>query len=216
MAHASGGAQRQTQNSQTSVDANTAGQMGSIWNAGVASGNAGPSGLLTDAAGYNSGLMSQGATGAAALGGDAAATQKLMDPYQQQVMDANDKAYQKTQAQSVNQTNDLATKAGAFGGSRHGVAEGVALGNNAAAHDAQNAGLLYGGYNDAMGRASTLAQMGGAAGAMNSQLGMQGVGSPEQWRLQQMKAGFMGPTGQTSSGAQAGVQGSAGFSLFGG
>lgn len=209
----SAGGQRQTQNSQTSVDAQTNARMGQLWNAGVQSGNAGPSPLLNGASDFNSGLMGAGATGAAALGGDAAATQKLMNPYQQQVIDQNNAQYGKTLAQTSNHTNDMATKAGAFGGSRHGVAEGVALGNAAAAHDQQNAGLLYQGYGDTMNRASQAAGMGFAGAQANSQLGFAGVGSPEQWRLQQMKQGFMGPTGTQSSGASAETQANAGFKI---
>lgn len=216
MAHASGGAQRQTQNSQTSVNAQTNARMGDIWNAGVAAGNAGPSPLLTGASDYNTGLMQAGQQGAAALSGDAGATSALMNPYQQQVIDQNNAQFAKTQQQSINSTNDAATKAGAFGGSRHGVAEGVALGNNAAAHDAANAGLLYQGYNGAMDRASQLAGMGFAGAGANSQLGFQGVGSPDLYRLNMMKQGFMGPTGQQSSGSAAGTHASTGFNLFGG
>lgn len=216
MAKVGGSGQRQTQNSQTSVDSTTAGRMGSIWNAGVGAGNAGPGPLINGASGYNSGLMQAGATGAAALGGDAAATQALMNPYQSQVIDANNTQFAKTQAQSINATDDAATKAGAFGGSRHGVAEGVALGNNAMAHDAQNANLLQSGYNDTMNRAGQAAQMGFAGAGANSQLGFAGVGNPDLWRLQMMRQGFVGPTGQQSSGASAGTQAQAGFSLFGG
>lgn len=202
----------QHQNSQTQLDQDTKNRMGSIWDAGVASGNAGPSPLLNGASGYNSGMMQAGQTGTAALAGDADATKQLMNPYQQQVIDANNAGYAKTQAQTVNQTNDLATKAGAFGGSRHGVAEGVALGNNAMAHDAQNAGLLYQGFGDTMQRAGQLAAGGFAGAQANSQLGFAGVGSPAQWKLQQMRAGFTGPTGQSSSGNNYGAE--AKFGLF--
>lgn len=204
---------RTTQNSQTSVDAQTDARMGQIWNAGVGAGNAGPSPLVTGAAGYNTGLMNAGATGAAALGGDAGATQTLMNPYQKQVIDANNANFQKTQAQSINSTNDAATKAGAFGGSRHGVAEGVALGNNAMAHDSQNAGLLYQGYGDTMNRASQAAQLGYAGAGANSQLGFAGVGSPDLYALNMMKQGFIGPSGSQSSGATAQTQAGSSFSI---
>ena len=70
---ASTSGQRQTQNSQTSVDAQTNARMGQIYDAGNAAGNAGPGPLLTGASDFNTGLMTAGATGAAALGGDAAA-----------------------------------------------------------------------------------------------------------------------------------------------
>jgi hypothetical protein len=212
---ASTSGQRQTQNSQTSVDAQTNARMGQIYDAGNAAGNAGPGPLLTGASDFNTGLMTAGATGAAALGGDAAATQRLMNPYQQQVIDANNAAYQKTQAQTVNQTNDLATRAGAFGGSRHGVAEGVALGNNAMAHDAQTAGLLYQGYGDTMNRASQAANLGYMGAGANSQLGFAGVGDPNLYRLNMLKAGYLGPTGTQSSGAQAQTQIQGGFKIPG-
>lgn len=201
-------------NSQSQVDQDTKNRMGGIWDAGAQAGANGPGPVLTGAAGYNTGVMGAGATGAAALGGDPNATARLMNPYQQQVMDANNAAWGKMNAQTVNQENDLATKAGAFGGSRHGVAEGVALGNNAMAQGAQNAGLLSSGYQNAMGQAATAAGMGLNASGQNAQLGYAGVGNQALWNTNMLKNGFMGPTGQSSSGNNYGGSLSGTFGLF--
>lgn len=206
---ASASGSRQTQNSQTSVDARTDARMRDIWNAGVAAGNAGPSPLLSGASDYNTGLMGAGQAGIAALAGDPAAAAQFMNPYQQNVIDANNAQWQRVNAQTVNRVNDLATRANAFGGSRHGVAEGVALADNAMAQQAQNAGLLYSGYTNAMDRAAQLANLGFAGAGANSQLGFAGVGSPDLYRLLMLRQGFLGPTGTQSSGATA--QTEAGF-----
>jgi hypothetical protein len=69
-----------------------------------------------------------GRLGAQAMGGDANATQQLMNPYQQQVLDGVGRDFDKLRSQAHTQSNQAATAAGAFGGSRHGVMEGARLG----------------------------------------------------------------------------------------
>jgi hypothetical protein len=121
----------------------------------------------------------------------------MMNPYQSQVIDANNKNWQKINANTVNQTNDAATAAGAFGGSRHGVAEGVALSENNDKQAAQDAGLMQTGFESTMNRAGQAANLGfGAAGQAAQQM------SPEERRLALQKQAFLGPQGQQSSGAQ--------------
>lgn len=67
--------------------------------------------------------------------------QPLMNPYDQRVIDAKNANWQKTNLQTMNQVNDAATRAGAFGGSHHGVAEGVPLASNNQAQATQAARL---------------------------------------------------------------------------
>jgi len=204
-------AQKTTQNSNTNIDTLSAGRTQNIWDAAQGAAGAGPSPLVTGAAGYNDQMMRGGNLGFSAYTGNPQAAQQFMDPYQQQVIDANNAGWQKTNAQTQNQVNDRATAAGAFGGSRHGVMAGVAQSNNNMAQQQQTAGLLSQGFQGAMDRAGNAAQMGFQAGGANAGLGMQGVGSPEQWRMQMLKQGYLGPQGQQSSGAQTTFGGNLGF-----
>jgi hypothetical protein len=193
---------KQTENSQTGVDPTTMAWMKQMWDAAQGAGAAGPSSLTTDAAGYNSGLMGAGQKGLAALSGDAGAAAGLMNPYQSQVVDAANQQWDRTNQQTTLNANDAATRAGAFGGARHGIMEGTAIGQNNMNRNSQIGGLLSSGYDQTMNRAGTLAGMGFAGAGANANLGMGGVGSPQQWLLQMLKQGFAGPTGTTSSGAK--------------
>jgi hypothetical protein len=206
MAHAKGNTdvnvQKTTQNQNSSWDNTSQARAGSIWDAATQAGNAGPGAPITGASDYYTGVEKAGATGAAALGGDQHAIDTLMNPYQKNVIDATNAQYDKSGQQVVNQTNDLATRANAFGGSRHGVAEGTAIGDNEMHRNATIAGLNQTGYNQTLDRAAQTAQLGTAAAGANANLGFSGVGNPALWRLQTQKQGWLGPQGQQSSGAQ--------------
>lgn len=194
-----GGSHQSTSEKNSSgVDQYTQGQLHGINDAFAQSGRDGPSPLLNDAARYGTTAQTAGNLGFGALSGDPAAAAKLMNPYQQQVIDANNAAWQKTNLQTSNQVNDAATRTGAFGGSRHGVAEGVALANNNQAQAQQTAQLLQGGYRDAINQAGQLAGFGFQGAGMNSNLGFGGVGSPSQWYAQQLRQGYIQPTGTFS------------------
>lgn len=151
-----------------------------------------------EAGDFYSGLLgNQAQTGIRALGGDASAVQGLMNPYQQQVLDANNAAWQKVNTQGTNSLNAAATRAGAFGGSRHGVAQGVMQANNNMAQMQQTAGLLSQGFEGAMGRAGQLAGLGMGAAGQNAQLGMtardvQMQTRPDLWRLAMLQQGMGG------------------------
>jgi len=212
-AGASGNVQKTTQNSNSSIDNTSQMRTGAIWNAATGAANAGPGAPITQASDAYSGMVKGGNLGFSALTGDPTAAKTFMNPYQQQVIDANDAGWDKINAQTVNRTNDLATKASAFGGSRHGVAEGTALSTNAAEQAKQDAALLSAGFDSSMNRAGTAAQMGFNAAGQNAALGFQGVGSPDLWRLQQLKAGYLGPQGQQSSGAQTTFGGKTEFGI---
>src|SRR6478672_7619515 len=74
---------KKTENQNYSVDTQTRNWMQAVQNAATNAGMEGPSPLLSGAAQYGTGLQNAGATGAAALGGDQAAINHLMNPYQQ-------------------------------------------------------------------------------------------------------------------------------------
>lgn len=209
----SAGGQRSTSANTQSLDQTTQNYLKQIMQAAQAAGAAGPSPLTTDAADYNTATMGAGRTGLAALSGDQGAISAMMNPYQSNVIDAMRQQGAVTDANTVNSLNDAATRAGAFGGTRQGVATGVALGENARNMNSNIAGLLQSGFNDTMGRAGALAGMGFQGAGANANLGMGGVGSPQQWLLQQLKSGFIMPTGSqgNQSGSTIGTQ--AGFSI---
>src|SRR5690606_27342516 len=91
-------------------------------------------------------------------------------------------------------TQQAATQAGAFGGSRHGVAEGVRLGELDRAQASQIAGLLHSGYQQALGQGVAFAEH-------QRQLQQQQLQEP--LFRQQLALGFqnmgMGPVGTTTT-----------------
>jgi len=93
-----------------------------------------------------------GGVGLSALGGDANALQQLMGGYGSQL----DPYWNQLRQQTLGTIGDQATQAGAFGGSRQGVAEGAALGQIAQGQ----AGQRYGEVQNALGRAGQLANLG--------------------------------------------------------
>ena len=205
--------QRQTYNQNQAVDTNTRGQLGDINSAFQAAGQAGPSPLATGAGTYNQGQMDAGNVGLSALSGNQAALGQLMNPYTQGVIGTNNNLWQQINQQTQNQVGQNATQAGAFGGSRQGVATGVALAQNNLQQANQNANLLNNQYGQAINQAQGLAGLGFAGSQANAGLGLAGVGDPSQWYAQMLKQGFIMPTGSTSGGASAGTGTSAGFKL---
>jgi len=198
--------ERQTQSydNTTNIDTQTQAYQQAIRNAAEQAGNAGPSPLVTGAAGYNTGLQTAGNVGLGALSGDPRMASQLMNPYQQQVIDANNAQWGHVNQQTQNQINDRATRAGAFGGSRQGVATGTALAQNNQEQMGQTAGLLQGGYSDAMNRANQLATLGYAGAGQNANLGLGGVGNAQQWLMNMLNQGYKGPMGQTTYGKSQG------------
>jgi hypothetical protein len=120
---------------------------------------------------YFGNMQNLGMGGMQALAGDPRATQNLMNPYEQQVMSAMDPMFAKARAGAMNTIGDQATRARAFGGSRQGVAQGVALGNIANQQAQTMANLRYQGFGDAMGRAGQLANLGMGAAQAGGQMG---------------------------------------------
>lgn len=146
---------------------------------------------------FYGGMLPGANLGFGALSGDAAATQQLMNPFMGQVMDRMKSEFGNLNAMTTKGMDDAATKAGAFGGSRHGIATGTALARNAETAQNQMAATLHGGFNDAMGRAGQLVNFG-----MGGAQGMAGL-DPNTMRFQAMQAAGQGmPWGGTTSMTQ--------------
>lgn len=195
----------QTRTGATGFDAQTQAMIDQIMRTtnAAAAGGAPPS--VTGAQDFYGGATAAGATGLKALGGDTTAMQGLMSPYQQQVIDAANAQWDKTDKGTLRDVNDAATAARAFGGSRAAVTQGAALATNTLNRNSQVANLLQSGYADATNRAAQLAQFGfGGAGA-GANLGML-AGNPDLWRLSVLKQGFSGlPYGTTSTQGYTGT-----------
>lgn len=121
------------------------------------------------------------------LSGVPGAGQQFMNPYQQQVIDRMNEQFAFQDARTTREINDQATRAGAFGGSRQGVAQGVALAENARNQGMQVASLLNQGFEGATGRAQVGANLGMTAG------------SPDLWRMNVLRQGLEGMPYRTTS-----------------
>lgn len=146
---------------------------------------------------FLSGGARQGAIGNRALGGDPSAIATLMNPFLNDVVGAAKNDFADLNQLTMRQVNDAATKAGAFGGSRHGIATGTALAENARSAQGVLAGLRQGGFNDAMGRAGMLSNLG-----LSSAQGMHAIGDymrnanehndPNRRRMDILREGIQG------------------------
>jgi hypothetical protein len=136
---------------------------GAASNAGRAPG-AGPSSMSTGAADFFKTAQNAGNLGFGALSGDPTAVNQLMNPFTGGVLEQIKSQFGDLSGMARRGTNEAATRAGAFGGSRHGVAQGVAQGEVQKHTQGQIASLLQGEYTGAMDRANSLANfgMGGA------------------------------------------------------
>ena len=186
--------------------ATTRGRVKQVWDAAEGAAGSIPQPIL-QAQGTFGGAQTAGQTGLDAITGNRAAQDQFMNPYQNQVMDQMTKQFGVQNQMTEQQMNDAATRSGAFGGSRHGVATGVALGENARNQAMQTAGLLNQGFEGAMGRAGQVAGMGMQGAQMGANLGMT-AGSPDLWRMNVLKQGMEGQPYQTygkQSGYGAGM-----------
>jgi hypothetical protein len=152
-----------------------------------------------------SGLLSPWANlGPASAQGVAQNAQSMMSPYAQAVIAPTMQLGQQALAQNLQQIGAGANQAGAFGGSRQGVQEGVAQAQAALNEQNVLGNMLNSGYNTALGQAgnlantqqqlsqgsaSTLGQMYGNAGSAMAGYGQQdisnalqaGQGIPQQY-----------------------------------
>lgn len=107
--------------------------------------------------------------GGAAMAGDPAAFGQFMNPYMSNVVGAVGQQYDQLRNQATLESNDAATRAGAFGGSRHAVTQGARLGELDQGQAQTTAGLMQQGFNDAQQRALQAANFG--MGALGQQFG---------------------------------------------
>lgn len=157
----------------------------------------GAAGAIRDFQNYTPGTL---------LSGDINAYQ---NPYQQNVINGIQGDYDRIRQQTSNQVNDAATAAHAFGGSRHGVAEGIALANTNRDEASQLAGLRSAGYTDAANRLSAdqarqdayqTQRLGTAGDLMN--LGLSGGGYLRNVQQQGLDANYDNFLRQQGYGAQ--------------
>lgn len=137
---------------------------------------------------------SQAYTGA--LAGTAASAaapnvQQFMNPYTQEVINRTRGDIATAQQQAMNQLGAQAQQAGAFGGSRHGVAE--ALTNQGFIDQLANtsAQLRQQGYGQALGAAQNLQQQRLAAAGQLGSLAQQGLGMGMNISQQQAQQGAL-------------------------
>jgi hypothetical protein len=105
-----------------------------------------------------------GAAAPATAGQVGANATALMSPYAQQVIDPTIAAGQRQLALANQGIAANAVNAGAFGGTRQGVAEGQAMANTALGTQQQIGNMLTGGWNSALTPAYNLASQGSAQG----------------------------------------------------
>lgn len=106
------------------------------------------------------GLQGAGATTAAGMGFNSAnAANAYMNPYTRNVIGGLQSAAGQNYQMMNNALGAEATRAGAFGGSRHGVAQGQMAADIQRDLNSQIGNLMYSGYGDAMSRAAADQQM---------------------------------------------------------
>ena len=141
------------------------------------SGGAGPqiqpvpgiSPLTQQATGGYQNALAAGNLGLGALSGNQADINTFMNPYQSGVVNQLQNQYGIMSQNLANQNADAATQAHAFGGTRQGVAQGIAQGQLGIGMGQQMASLLDQGYNTAQQQALAAANLGmGAAGQLQN------------------------------------------------
>lgn len=156
------------------VDNVTAGRQHDVFAAGQALAGqqlAPVNGAVNSALSNYQNAATQGNLGLSALGGNTAAVQQLTNPYTQQVIDQSNAQFGKTANQAQNSIAARAAAAGAFGGDRAAVSQGVALGNLGIGQNQLDANLNLQGYQQAMGQAGQLAQLGLGANGNAANIG---------------------------------------------
>lgn len=172
---------------------------------------------LGDAALKQSGLGFDAANRALDPAQFGAAAQGYMNPYIEGVIDPLRAQFDESRARALTAVKQNAASQGAYGGSRHGVAEGEASRGIALDENAALAKLYAGGYENAANRAMQAGQLGanlglGAGGLANQALLGQGGFSEQLRQLNQSRMDIpirelgllgaalgQGPTGQTTT-----------------
>lgn len=214
------GGQRQSSKGSTGFDPQTQDWINKIFQATQTAAGTAPTGVdprVTAAGDFFGQQMGNAGLGAAALGGDAAAVARLANPYTEQVIDASRGAFDALQQRTARDVASQATQAGAFGGSRAAVAQGVAQAANTRDQAQLEATLRNQGFTDAMARAGQLVNFGfgGAQGAAGiGQYSRDVANENNLWRMNVLKQGLLNtPTGTTFNTSGAGVNANAGFKI---
>lgn len=119
---------------------------------------------------------------------------QYMDPYQQQVIGATQEDFARQRELAMRGVGDEFTGAGAFGGARHGVAEGVALGELGRAETQTLAGLRSAGFQNATQAALQQRGLGLTAAGQMANLGFGGAAG--LYGAQREAAGSMAQLGE--------------------
>ena len=116
---------------------------------------------------------------------------QFANPYSQMVTGQALSDLERQRQMAVNQTGAQAGQAGAFGGSRHGVAEGLT--NEAFAREGARTfgNLQHQGFNTALGAAQNQQRTQLGAAAQMGQLGQQAFNTSQAIQDQQMRQGMM-------------------------
>ncbi len=157
-------------------------------------------GLLTGApAGYeaaqyglaqNLGFGTDAIRQAMGMNFDPATAQQYLNPYQQQVINTTQGDFDRQKQMAMGMVDAQAAKTmGAFGGARHGLATGQALGDVGRAEASTLAGLRQSGFNDSYNRFSQDRSMLAGMGGQLANLGLTGWGNLDALRQQQGQAG---------------------------
>lgn len=121
----------------------------------------------------------------------AAGAQQYANPFQNQVIQGLQNDAQRGMNMVSNQLGTAATRAGAFGGSRHGIAEGQALGDIQSQLNNQVGNLRYQGYQNAMNQSLQDQQMRLQAASQLGNLSNLGFGMGQEANKQLMQQGYM-------------------------
>jgi len=138
------------------------------------------------------GLQGAGATTAAGMGYSSPAMAKAyMNPYQQNVIGGLQQNATQNYQTMANQLGAEATRAGAFGGSRHGVAQGQMAADVQRDLNQQIGNMMYSGYNNALSQAQADQNMRMGAANQLANLSNLGFGMGQQINNQMMVQGAM-------------------------
>ena len=154
---------------------------------------AGYQSLMQGNQGSNAAL--QGMVGNLGFTGGPLNVNEFMNPYMDEVIGGVRGDFNRMRESSLNAVGGDATSQGAFGGSRHGIAEGTALGEIARAEGSTIGGLRQSGYQSAVQNAM----------ANRGQMGMMGLSAAQmlnQFQTQQGMAGI--GLGQAQQGVNQG------------
>lgn len=121
----------------------------------------------------------------------AAGIQNYMSPYTQNVVNATQAQFDKSNAQALNQVKGNAVAQGALGGNREAVAESQTLGNLQPAQAQTIAGLYNTGYQNAVNTAQQQQQIGLQGAGQLGSLGIAGQTAGLQGAGQQIGAGTL-------------------------